>query len=135
MNQYKMENFNSTGIYTITNIINNKIYVGSASIAFKHRKYRHFHNLKNNKHGNKYLQDAVNKYGIENFKFEILEECFPEFCISIEIFWTNILNTTNKNYGYNICYPKNGSFGIKHRPETIIKLRNKQLGIKPSKEI
>lgn len=59
------------GIYKITNVTNNKVYIGS-SANLKSRKYTHFHALKNNLHVNKHLQSAVIKYGIENFKFEVM---------------------------------------------------------------
>ncbi len=37
------------------------------------RIYRHKNELKNNKHKNEHLQNAYNKYGKDNFHFEILE--------------------------------------------------------------
>jgi group I intron endonuclease len=61
----------SIGIYKITNIVTNKLYVGS-SIDIKRRKYEHIRLLKNNKHNNIHLQNAYNKYGILNLKWEIL---------------------------------------------------------------
>jgi len=64
---------NFAGIYKITNIINNKIYIGSTNCLLR-RKKEHFRHLKSNYHYNRKLQNAFNKYGIENFKFEILEE-------------------------------------------------------------
>lgn len=60
-------------IYSITNKTNGKRYIGltnNVEDRFRRHKYR----LKNNKHGNDYLQNAWNKYGKENFEFEILEE-------------------------------------------------------------
>jgi group I intron endonuclease len=60
-------------IYKITNLINKKFYIGSA-LNPKKRKTRHFRHLKNNKHDNIFLQRAYNKYGLENFIFQIIEE-------------------------------------------------------------
>ncbi len=60
------------GIYQIRNIIDNKIYVGSA-INIYSRNYNHFRDLKRQKHHNAYLQRAYNKHCKENFIFEILE--------------------------------------------------------------
>lgn len=62
-----------SGIYQIRNIINNKIYVGS-TVCFKNRWAVHLFLLDRNKHGNSHLQSAWNKYGKDNFIFEILEE-------------------------------------------------------------
>lgn len=51
------------GIYCIENIINGKKYIGQ-SINLKDRLYGHKTKLKHNKHKNRHLQFAVNKYGI-----------------------------------------------------------------------
>jgi group I intron endonuclease len=60
-----------SGIYIIRNIVNNHIYIGSTK-DFSKREYSHFNSLKNNKHHSKYLQNAFNKYGEDNFKFEVI---------------------------------------------------------------
>lgn len=60
------------GIYKITNIINNKYYVGS-SLDLMSRKANHFRKLKTNRHHCAHLQNAWNKYGEENFKWEVIE--------------------------------------------------------------
>ncbi len=62
------------GIYKIENIINNKFYIGS-SLDIGYRFKAHIRALKHNIHKNKHLQNAVNKYGITNFTFTIIEEC------------------------------------------------------------
>ena len=62
------------GIYKIVNKINGKFYLGS-SVNFKKRKEKHLRDLKKNTHHSILLQRAYNKYGIENFEFEFIEEC------------------------------------------------------------
>ena len=62
------------GIYLIKNIITDNFYIGS-SVDINKRIYQHFNNLKKNKHPNKYLQNSYNKYGLDNFNYEILEIC------------------------------------------------------------
>lgn len=59
------------GIYIITNTINGKTYVGSSSRC-NGRLYDHKRFLLNNDHQNSHLQSAVNKYGINNFIFDII---------------------------------------------------------------
>ena len=59
------------GIYKITNIINNKSYIGQ-SINLNDRLKRHLYLFKSGKE-KKYLYSAMHKYGIENFKLEIIE--------------------------------------------------------------
>ena len=60
------------GIYKITNILNGKYYIGS-SIDLNSRKNQHFRKLKTNRHHCIHLQNAWNKYGEENFKWEVVE--------------------------------------------------------------
>ena len=62
------------GIYKITCKVNNKIYIGSTEVCFKQRFKKHKQRLRNNYHENDYLQKSWNKYGEDNFVFEILEE-------------------------------------------------------------
>ena len=62
------------GIYKITNITNNKFYIGQSTDLSK-RKSDHFYTLKNNCHCNFHLQSSYNKYGKKNFKFETLLYC------------------------------------------------------------
>lgn len=61
------------GVYLITNLENNKIYVGSTINSFKERWMAHIQKLRSNKHSNQYLQSSFNKYGENKFKFSILE--------------------------------------------------------------
>jgi len=61
--------------------------------------------LRNNKHRNYKLQNAVNKYNLSNFDFELLVECELEHQFATECYWYNILNpeycliTVNPNKG------------------------------------
>ncbi len=61
-----------SGVYKITNIIDGIFYIGGAENCSS-RKGTHWSSLKQNKHINSNLQDAVNLHGLENFKFEVLE--------------------------------------------------------------
>lgn len=90
-----------SGVYTIENIVDGKMYVGYTT-NFYARKSKHWGRLKSNRHTNQHLQNAINLYGIENFKFEILIECEEEYLASEENYWCNILNVHNRKYGYNI---------------------------------
>ena len=89
-------------IYKTTNLVENKIYVGQK----KSNKFL----------GNKYLGSgkilklAVKKYGEENFKVELLEECdSKEQLNEREIYWISTLNARERGVGYNIC--TGGTFG------------------------
>jgi group I intron endonuclease len=120
------------GIYTITNIANNKIYVG-CSKNIKARILNHKSFLKKNKHTNVHIQHAWNKYGENSFIFEILEECEEKYLYSQEHYWCNILNVHNKKYGYNILGTtptRNCIFSI----ETRLKMSISRKGLIRSKE-
>lgn len=96
------------GIYEILNTVNNKAYIGS-SINIKGRWQKHKALLRHNKHENKKLQNAWNKYGEDNFKFSILEECDVKNLLDIEQNYLDNLGAKeffNKidNRFDNICY-------------------------------
>ena len=55
-------------IYKITNTINNKIYIGQTSKTIEERFKAHISKAK--QHINRYLYDAMNHYGYENFIIE-----------------------------------------------------------------
>lgn len=86
----------NTGIYKIRNKIDDTCYIGSAQVSFYRRKNQHFYLLRHNKHHSIYLQRAWNKYGEDNFIFEIIEECSVEQCLLREQWYLdNILNKYN----------------------------------------
>ena len=62
------------GIYQIRNMINNHIYIGSSKNIYGRVK-EHNDSLYNGNHHNLYLQRAFNKYGCDNFTYEILILC------------------------------------------------------------
>ena len=82
-------------IYKTINLINYKIYIGQ-------KKARKF--LGNSYLGSgKTLKKAINKYGKENFKVELLELITdPAIMDSREIYWISYYQATNKEIGYNI---------------------------------
>lgn len=91
----------NSGIYAIKNLVNNKVYVGS-TINFKDREYRHFYTLEKNKHKNPHLQLSFNKYGKNNFQFQIILYCELADFVKMENFYMNYFNSTDRKYGYNI---------------------------------
>lgn len=82
------------GIYKITNVITNDIYVGK-SLDINNRFKKHISDFKNNKNKNKYIQDDYNKYGLNNFKFEIIELCNSNELLTKERFWIKKIGTYN----------------------------------------
>jgi group I intron endonuclease len=123
--EYELYN---SGIYTITNVVNGKMIVGKAS-NFTKRKNWHLKVLNKGSHPNTYLQNAVNKHGLENFKFEILEECEQALLSSLEHYWATLLDTHNRNFGYNL-QPTDPNGRITHSEETRQKMRIANTGRK-----
>lgn len=91
-----------SGIYIIENLINGKKYVGS-SVDIKRRWLTHKADFKKGKGVNQHFQNSWNKYGKENFSFNILEEVEPveDLLLEREYFWINELNLLDPNKGYN----------------------------------
>ena len=89
------------GIYKITNKITNKFYIGSSN-NIKRRWDEHIRELNRNVHHNSYLQNAWNKYGEENFVFEIIELCNNDTQIEREQYWLDKTMCYDKNIGYNL---------------------------------
>lgn len=67
-----LKDFKLSGVYKITNKVNGKFYVGSSNSVFS-RWLNHASDIVNDTHPNKKLTGAINKYGLANFTFEILE--------------------------------------------------------------
>lgn len=79
------------GIYKIqSNIEPEKFYIGSSSNLL-HRKRQHLSMLKNNNHFAIYLQNYVNKNGIDSITFHIIEECNINDIITREQFYLDNL--------------------------------------------
>ena len=142
------------GIYCLTNKVNNKKYFGQTIDLERREKeyfnYGYFHN--------DHLKRAFNKYGKENFKFEIIKVCKEKYLDRFEKLYIRIYDTMNKNKGYNKesggnlnkhlsdetrkkiseslsgenhpdCFGKNNNFyGKKHTPESRKKMSEAQSG-------
>ena len=117
----KNQNYNG-GIYCITNLNNNKRYIGQ-TYDLKYRWMRHKSDLNCGSHHNKHLQSAWNKYGEENFIFEELEYCSLEQLDEREIYWIGYYNSQNQEFGYNLADGGLGCRGYKHTEEEIMKMR------------
>lgn len=59
------------GVYQIRCVKENKCYIGSSKDC-QERVQKHFSELRLNRHTNKRLQEAFNKYGIENFIYSVV---------------------------------------------------------------
>jgi group I intron endonuclease len=117
-------------IYKATNTVNQKIYIGQTTRCFDHRKRQHIASSKNGSKIKFHL--AINKYGEENFCWEVLCDCYDLKQMNImEEFYIWKLNSTNKEYGYNIKF---GGGNFKLSQETKNKIGEKAKGRKHSDE-
>lgn len=114
-----------TGIYKITNLINKKIYIGCSSnieVRWKNHIKRAFHK---NKEYNKSLYIDFRKYGIDNFKFEIIEETELENLYERERYYIITYNAEDSSIGYNIKYGEENHRNVKLTKEDVIDIRTR----------
>lgn len=126
------------GIYKITNQINDKCYIGQSldieSRWKSHKKYS----------TSKHLNNAIKKYGIDRFSFEVLYETTYKENLDDEMVWIklNIMEMAYIDYykANKLRYPKENNYnlmdggegvrGYKMSPEQILKNSQRQKGIK-----
>ena len=88
-----------TGIYKITNLVNGKAYVGQAKNIDKRWNQEKSASKNQNNLGYNYpLMKSFRKYGIENFSFEVIEECKIEELNDREIYWIEFYDTFFNGY-------------------------------------
>ena len=82
-------------VYKITNRLNGKVYVGQTTRPVEER-------FRGHKYGSLFVDKEIQKYGVENFTVEVLEECETTKQLrEQEIFWMVELNSIYPN-GYNL---------------------------------
>ena len=117
-----------SGIYSITNTVNSKMYYGS-SINVWGRKRQHWHSLRMGKHRNQHLQAAWNLYGESAFVFALVEEASVDDLVAVEQRYLDG-NESGYNIGESADAPARGR---KRSPETIAKMSAARRG-KPLSE-
>lgn len=103
-------------IYLLTNSKNDKIYIGQTWLSLNTRMGKNGCNYKNSI----YLYNAIQKYGVDNFHYEILTECdSQEYADILEN--ENIIKYDSRNpkIGYNL---KEGGSAGKHSDKTKAKI-------------
>lgn len=97
-------------IYKITNLVNGKEYIGQTSLSIQERFKQHIHDANKGYYNHRPLYNAFNKYGIENFIVEELEECNTEEVNQKEIEYINKFDTYSN--GYNATLGGEGTVTI-----------------------
>jgi group I intron endonuclease len=105
------------GIYKISFIGSDKIYIGSA-VNLNRRNSNHLSDLRNNRHCNIIMQRLYTKYGDVNYLFEIIELVNDKNdLIKREQYFIDILSPE-----INILQYSHSSLNFKHSKETIKKI-------------
>lgn len=111
------------GIYKIENLINHKKYIGQ-SVQIEKRWQRHKRTAFDEKDHSYQLPlyRAIRKYGLENFSFQVLEECLCEELDEKEIQYIKYFDTFFN--GYNMTFGGNSTVGQKNSKEKVIGIIN-----------
>lgn len=108
----------SCGIYKITNQVNGKCYIGQSKNIEERWKNHKNYRQENSDYP---LYIAFKEYGIQNFLFEIIEECLPEELNEKEIYWIQQFDSYNNGY--------NQTSGGAGNPNNVIKISQEDIKI------
>lgn len=138
-------------IYKITNFINGKIYIGKSQDPETRFKKHYTSSVRKFKEGDKlyYFQNAIIKYGIENFSWTIIDwtelnddklskkeilEYLNKQASELEIYYIRYFDSKNRKIGYNSTDGGEGVVGRESTKEEIEKRAAKLRGRKLSYE-
>jgi len=123
------ESFNTGVIYIITNMTNNKKYIGKAYSYVKHirnpnykhgangRFKRHLSNAKKGSNEIPLLYNDIRNFGVQNFKVETLEVCLKENLNIREEYYIRHMETYKNDTGYNILIGDSKPEDVIHKDE------------------
>lgn len=104
-------------IYKITNLTNNKCYIGKTKYESTIRWKDHI----NGYHPSSLIHKAIVKYGLDNFSFEILDyDISEENLDSLEQHYISLFSSKTPN-GYNLTDGGDGGKGLVVSEETKLK--------------
>lgn len=114
-------------IYKITNNINGKCYIGKTLNSIEERWKEHLHDYQKSRCKDRPLYCALNKYGIENFLIEQIEECDENILSEREQYWIKYYNSYH--YGYNATLGGDGKQYIDYDlvVEAYLRLKNQKM--------
>lgn len=124
--------YKKSGIYKIICLVNNKVYIGS-SIDTKVRIRKHKESLRRKKHENNYLQNTYNKYGLDLFSYEVIEEVDDKvLLLEREQFWINAFKSNIRENGFNLKPNASSMLGFKKTEESKLKISKKWIVTNPA---
>ena len=89
-----------TGIYKITNQLTQEVYIGQSKNIERRIAQHKVASKKLNETA--LLYRKIREYGIENFSFDVIEECNVDKLDEREIYWISYYNSYEKRYNMNI---------------------------------
>ena len=111
-------------IYKISNDINNKVYIGKTTGTIEYRWKQHCNDRMSSRCSHRHLYAAMNKYGLEHFTIEVIEEIKDiNILAEREQYWINYYDSYNN--GYNETLGGDGKIRIDY--DQVIELYN-QIG-------
>ena len=122
-------------IYKIIKLINGKIYIGKTShTSIQERFKEHIYDSKKPRYEKRPLYDAMNKYGVENFKIQKIEEvASDEIASQKEQYWINYYRSY---IGFSDCKGYNATLGGDSKRYYDYKIiANKYLELKNQREV
>lgn len=122
-------------IYKIVNQINDKVYIGQTKKSIEERFKVHLKYAE--RKVNRYLYNAMNAYGYENFSVEEIEQCDNRDLDEREKYWIRFYGSNEKSKGYNMTIGGGGGdtwTNNQHKAETSRKISEKNKGKKRSPE-
>ena len=123
---------NTSGIYSITNTVTGKKYIGSA-VNLANRETYHRWQLRKSEHHSQKLQRAWNKYGEAAFVFQPLLICAPKDLLMYEQIVLDYQGSVRD--GYNVLPTAGSALGMKHSAETRAKISAAHTGMKRSEKV
>ena len=117
-------------IYLITNKLNKKVYVGQTIKTAEYRWSQHIKCSKYAKYAHYSLYRAFNKYGIENFTFEVIVDNVPDDLL--DDLETNCIAAYNGILGYNMVAVGSSMKGYKFSEKVLAHLSSIRKGKEPT---
>ena len=122
-------------IYKITNIQNNKVYIGQTIRPVEYRFNRHINDALNNIL-NTHFARAIRKYGPKNFKFQVIDNAETQDELNKkEQYWIQYYNSVEEGYNETDAISKCGGNTYQSKTEEEMevikeKIRQTKLGAK-----
>lgn len=116
-------------IYKYTNTINGKVYIGK-TYRIKARQVEH---RSKSIYCDTYFHKALNKYGYDNFTFEIIAQTDNDDSLNfLEKMYIRKYKSSQQEFGYNLTEGGEGTIGFHPTEEARQKMSRAKKGVKKS---